>query len=61
VPSVFQRNLLCPSSGQKSKMAGKNGPVIFRQAGGNCSFPASGIVFPHLAYSSFQKRMQQVL
>jgi len=54
-------NLLCPSSGQKSKLVGKNGSVIFRRAGGNCNFPVSGIVFHLLAYSSLQNRMQQVL
>jgi len=54
-------NFLCPSSGQKSKLVGKNGSVIIRRAGGNCSFPVSGIVFPHLAYSSLQNRTQQVL
>jgi hypothetical protein len=52
--------LLCPSSGQKSKMVGKNGSVIFRRAGEKCGFPVSGTVLPHLAYPSLQNRMQQV-
>lgn len=53
-------NLLHPSSGQKNKLDGKNGSVIFIRAGGNCRFPVSGIVFLHLDYSSLQNRMQQV-
>lgn len=37
--SVFQRNLLCLSSGQKGKMVGKNESLIFRRPHGDSGFP----------------------
>jgi hypothetical protein len=43
---VFQRKFLCPSSGQKRKLVGKNVSLKFRRADGDCSFPVLRTVFP---------------